>query len=242
MFIVFLRIDLIKASLISKVTNINNCLLKEAKENKLIERLGNENIVKYNKLMEFLEELKKEELNIDQLLKKIFIKYYLKNENRKSIKNIKSLIDSASNFLEIMKLFESIKDINFEFLKFIREGAKENENIYDIQDKNNFSGLIYSSPSNYLNYDKNSKELFIIDLSNTLWALNNTNKLQNPYILSKGWEGKGRYNFDYEIEGKRKMILNIFLRILESQNGDIYLYNLKNGVEVEGVNLFSIFN
>ncbi len=242
MFIVFLRIDLIKASLISKVTNINNCLLKEAKENKLIERLGNENIVKYNKLMEFLEELKKEELNMDQLLKKIFIKYYLKNENRKSIKNIKSLIDSASNFLEIMKLFESIKDINFEFLKFIREGAKENENIYDIQDKNNFSGLIYSSPSNYLNYDKNSKELFIIDLSNTLWALNNTNKLQNPYILSKGWEGKGRYNFDYEIEGKRKMILNIFLRILESQNGDIYLYNLKNGVEVEGVNLFSIFN
>ncbi len=241
MFAVLLNVDLIKGSLISKVNKGDIYTLKEEIDEKLTERLGEEVLLKYKELTVFLKELKEEKLNIDQVLKKIFIKYYLKNKSKKSIKDIKSLIDSASNFLDIMKLFESIKDINFEFLKFIREGAKENENIYDIQEKNNYEGLIYSSPTSYLNYDKSSEELFVIDLSNTLWALNNTNKLQNPYILSKGWEGKGRYNFDYEIEGKRKMILNIFSRILESQNGNIYLYNLGNKGEVEGINLLSVF-
>ncbi len=241
MFAVLLNVDLIKGSLISKVNKGDIYTLKEEIDEKLTERLGEEVLLKYKELTVFLKELKEEKLNIDQVLKKIFIKYYLKNKSKKSIKDIKSLIDSASNFLDIMKLFESIKDINFEFLKFIREGAKENENIYDIQEKNNYEGLIYSSPTSYLNYDKSSEELFVIDLSNTWWALNNTNKLQNPYILSKGWEGKGRYNFDYEIEGKRKMILNIFSRILESQNGNIYLYNLGNKGEVEGINLLSVF-
>ncbi len=241
MFAVLLNVDLIKGSLISKVNKGDIYTLKEEIDEKLTERLGEEVLLKYKELTVFLKDLKEEKLNIDQVLKKIFIKYYLKNKSKKSIKDIKSLIDSASNFLDIMKLFESIKDINFEFLKFIREGAKENENIYDIQEKNNYEGLIYSSPTSYLNYDKSSEELFVIDLSNTWWALNNTNKLQNPYILSKGWEGKGRYNFDYEIEGKRKMILNIFSRILESQNGNIYLYNLGNKGEVEGINLLSVF-
>lgn len=241
MFVVLLDTNLIKASLISKVNSVNNYLLKEIEDEGLASRLGKELVKKYKDLIDFFKELKDNKLDIDQVLKMIFIRYYLKKEDKKSIKDIKALIDSASNFLEIMKLFESIKDINFEFLKFIREGAKESENIYDIQEKNKFVGLIYSSPTSYLNFDKNSEELFIIDLSNTLWALNNTNKLQNPYILSKGWEGKGRYNFEYEVENKKKMVLNIFSRILESQNGNIYLYNLGNKGEVEGINLLSIF-
>lgn len=225
---IFLGINIIKASMISDyIINKNSTYNKliDIKNPKLIEALGEQLINKYENLRMFLQELKKENLNIDVLLKTVYLKFYLKKEfNENLLKECKSLIESASNFISVMSLFDGIKNLNLEFLNFIREGSKENESIYQIEERNDFKGLSLASPISFLNYNKKSRIIFLLDIKNNLWQMNNVNTIQNPYILTKTGKNKKIYTLEIHEEFQILALNNTIKLILSSNKEDIYVY------------------
>lgn len=241
-FTLILDENIIKASLLVNYLERRSekYRLIEIEDEKLRERLGEEFVGKYDEIRKFLSGIKGEKINIDGFFKEIYLKFYLdKEEGREVVQESKALIDSAANFIDAMTLFDAIKDINLEFLIFIRNGAKESENIYDIYDKLEAKGLIVASPVNYLNYNKRSKEIFLIDIRNNLWIMNSVNILQNPYVLTKGWDKKKKFNMDISLELETRAFANLIKRITNSVEEKFYFFGHRySSIGIERESLF----
>jgi hypothetical protein len=230
-FMIFLDINPIHASIIAEYVDKerdNKNFLVEIKNKKIIERLGNSTVKKYDKIRLFIANKNNVYENISDFFKEIYLKYYLlDSKNKLLIKECRNLIESASNFIESIKNFENIKNENLEFLIFIRNGIKENENIFQIEERVEFKGLILSSPLSYINYGKKSKNLFILDIHNNLWLMNNVNSIQNPFLLSKGWKDGTMFSKGKHEEFRILEINSIIKRIMLSVEKNIYIYGHK---------------
>lgn len=230
-FMIFLDTNPIHASIIAEYIEKQNKgknSLVEIKNNKIIERVGNETIEKYNKIKAFIENKDSAYENIADFFREVYLKYYLiDTKNKLLIKECRNLIESAAEFTESIRSFENIKNANLEFLKFIRDGAKENENIFQIEERVIFKGLILASPLSYINYGKKSKNLFMLDIHNNLWLMNSVNSIQNPFVMSRGWKDGNLFSDEKHEELRRLELNSIMKRIILSVEENIYIYGHK---------------
>lgn len=247
-FSVMLNINIIKGSLLANYiykANIDKIKLIEIKDNKLIKRIGEKNIKNYLALKNFIDNNNETFEDISDFFKEVYLKFYINKKNNKElIKECRNIIESAKSFTDAVKVFENIQNENLEFLKFIRNGAKENENIYQIEERVDFKGLILASPVTYINYNKKSENLFMLDINNNLWLMNSVNPIQNPFVMSKGWNEMLDFSDDKYEEIRRLELASIIKRIFLSTKNNIYIYSHKYnsfGMDTKSM-LSNIFN
>lgn len=186
-------------------------------------RIGIRIIKKYENFYEKLKKYKEKKSDIDIILSDFYYDFLLKdieeNEGKLSCKN---LIDLASNFVEVISSFDVIKDYNYEFIKFIKQGAKAAETLYDLEEKLENNSFILSTPAKYLASDKKNDIQIWLDLNSLYWDMNYINEFENPLIYFEDFDGE--YDYEKELRLKLENIINTSTRIIKRADDMIYFF------------------
>ncbi|KXZ39501.1 Superfamily I DNA or RNA helicase [Alkalithermobacter thermoalcaliphilus JW-YL-7 = DSM 7308] len=250
LLLLLMNIDPIRVSILIKhiyENKDNIILLKEIKDEKIKDRVGDRYIEKYEFIRKWIENYKQgERLNIDEFFRKVYLEILITlPAGKENINACREIVDSATNFINIISKFESIKDPNLEFIKFIKSGAKSNESIYTLEERLSSSFVTLATPSTYLASGSYNKIHIWADLGNDMWSPRNVTELENPYVLTKTWNINDIYTEDIE-EKNRKRYLNIIFKSLIGRCKDkLYLFDSiysASGYEQSGILLDAIIN
>jgi len=229
MFLSFsLNIDPIRSALMTNYIGYNSesYILIPIKSEEIIQRIGKQNIEKYDRIRGIFEKLSKE-IELYDFFEVIYIELLGGRESSiKEIKGARELIDSSKIFIDTLKNFSNIKDINYEFIKFLREGAKASETLIELDERLNGDYLSISTPYGYITSNRSSKYQIWTDIRNKNFIPETKNILQNSWVLSKTWKGN-RFSIEDEFEIEKINTMGILRRLIKSCNSDIYIYGSK---------------
>lgn len=210
--IIFLKIDIFQATELSRKVKSDKDFI--------------ENICKYYKeLPEFFKELFQKEY-------KYAYEFYeeLINDkeffDEKLVEALYKLYDFSKNFIENIKEFKNIKDKNKELFYTLRNGVKESETLFELNNKISFQGLSLGTPTSFLKLNKQSDIIIVIDTGSKLWNLNFVNFMQNPFILNGSV--KSPYDWEQNNLNKREELYNLLSGLIQATNKKIFFLDLKN--------------
>lgn len=227
-----LDINMISASILANHLANKNYLMVKIEKKGEIRGLSQDIIDSFNKIVEFLDETPRD-ISIDKFFLKVYIDFLLVGAgDPRDIKACKNIIDSSRSFLNVMENFGMIKDANYEFVKFIREGAKTTETLDDIGEKLDGDFLALSTPNSFITIKRRSKHLILGDIRNPLYTLKTYNEFQNLWALNKDWDGKIFYK-ETELQKEKEELFSIISRLLNSSE-ELWIYGTlfaNNGFE-----------
>lgn len=210
--IIFLKIDIFQATELSRKVKSDKDFI--------------ENICKYyKKLPEFFKELFQKEY-------KYAYEFYeeLINDkeffDEKLVEALYKLYDFSKKFIENIKEFKNIKDKNKELFYTLRNGVKESETLFELNNKISFQGLSLGTPTSFLKLNKQSDIIIVIDTGSKLWNLNFVNFMQNPFILNGSV--KSPYDWEQNNLNKREELYNLLSGLIQATNKKIFFLDLKN--------------
>lgn len=224
-----LGLDSIRSALLTNyIGKRNNGRYKliDINSQEIKKRIPQHNIEKYDKIREVFSKIPKD-IELYDFFEIIYIEFIIGQDDFfKNIKGCRELIDSSKKFIETLHHFENIKDINYEFIKFLRDGAKASESLIELDEKLNGEYLSISTPYGYINSGRNSKYQIWTDIRNKNFIPDTKNILQNPWVLSKTWKG-GRFSIEDQFYIEKINTMGILRRLMKSCCGDIYVYGSK---------------
>jgi len=203
-------------------------------------RIPQQNIDKYDKIREIFNKIPKD-IELYDFFEIIYIRFIAGKEDFfKNIKGCRELIDSSKKFIETLHNFGNIKDLNYEFIKFLRDGAKASESLIELDERLNGEYLSISTPYAYINSGRNSKYQIWTDIRNKNFIPETKNILQNSWVLSKTWKGD-RFSIEDQFYVEKINTMGILRRLMKSCHGDIYVYGSKysSGSHGQGGLLYS---
>lgn len=210
--IIFFKIDIFEATELSRKIKIDKAFIENiSKHYKDIPEFFKELFQKnYKYAHEFYEELINNKEFFDEKLVEALYKLY----------------DFSKNFIENIKEFKNIKDKNKELFYTLRNGVKESETLFELNNKINFQGLSLGTPASFLKLNKQSDIIIVIDIGSKLWNLNFVNFMQNPFILN----GSVKIDYDWEKNNfhKREELYNLLSGLVQGANKKIYFLDLKS--------------
>ena len=228
-FSFILKLDPIRSALLTNYIGAKNrdkYMLVNIESKEVRERIGEKKIEKYDKIRRIFEEIP-ENIELYDFFEIIYINILENKESFvKDIKGARELIDSSKKFIETLENFNNIKDINYEFIKFLREGAKASETLIELDERLDGNYLSISTPYGYINSGRNTKYQIWTDIRNKNFISETKNILQNSWVLSKTWKGK-RFSIEDEFEIEKLNMMGILKRLIKSNNGTIYVYGSK---------------
>jgi len=203
-------------------------------------RIPQQNIDKYDKIRGIFNKISKD-IELYDFFETIYIELIAGEEKFfKNIKGCRELIDSSKKFIETLHNFENIKDLNYEFIKFLRDGAKASESLIELDERLNGEYLSISTPYAYINSGRDSKYQIWTDIRNKNFIPDTKNILQNSWVLSKTWKGN-RFSIEDQFYIEKINTMGILRRLMKSCYGDIYVYGSKysSGSHGQGGLLYS---
>lgn len=210
--IVFLKIDIFQATELSRKVKSDRLFIESiSKHYKDIPEFFKELFQKkYKYAYEFYEELINNKEFFDEKLVEALYKLY----------------DFSKTFIENIKEFKNIKDKNKELFYTLRNGVKESETLFELNNKINFQGLSLGTPASFLKLNKQSNIVIVIDTGSKLWNLNFVNFMQNPFILNGSI--KSPYDWEQNNQNKREELYNLLSGLIQATNKNIFFLDLKN--------------
>ncbi|GLI55277.1 hypothetical protein PM10SUCC1_07910 [Propionigenium maris DSM 9537] len=217
-----LGINMISASILTDYLSERNYTIKRIERKGEVRGVAQEIIEGLNKVADFIETTPKD-IPIDKFFLGVYMEFLLAEEdNSEDIKACKSLIDSARSFLEVMENFGMISDANYEFVKFIRDGAKTTETLDDIGEKLEGNFLSLSTPNSFIGTKRRSRYLIMGEIRNPLYTLKTYNEFQNLWALNKDWRGEVLTG-EMEVQKEREELFSVVSRLLRSCE-EVYIY------------------
>ena len=129
---IVLQMDLISSALLADYLSKKDYRLERIDDKQLLRRLSPEKIEEYNSMVEFIKSMDRD-ISINQFFTSVYLEYFVgRSDDAKDIKACRELMDSSEDFVRVMESFQMLKDANYEFIKFIREGAKTTPTLEDI--------------------------------------------------------------------------------------------------------------
>jgi hypothetical protein len=224
-----LGLDSIRSALLTnyigrRSNNIYKLIDIESQEIK--KRIPEQNIEKYDKIREIFNRIPKE-TELYDFFEIIYIELIVGEEKKsKNIKGCRELIDSSKKFIETLRNFENIKNINYEFIKFLRDGAKASESLIELDERLNGEYLSISTPYAYINSGRDTKYQIWTDIRNKNFIPDTKNILQNSWVFSKTWKGN-RFSIEDQFYIEKINTMGILRRLIKSCSGKIYIYGSK---------------
>ncbi len=218
-----LRVNIITAARIALFIRNANYKLQRIDDKNPLNTLNKKVVDDYNRLCDFIEKTSKE-IDIDEFFNEVYSEFLF--DSKADIDDIKActnLIDSARDFLAVIDNFDVIKDSNYEFIKFIRSGAKTSETLEEVKDKLEGEFLSLSTPASYISIKKRCKYIILTDIRNPLYTLQTNNELQNLWALNKDWNRRIISNEDL-LASERDEVIAIISRLLRGSE-NVYLYS-----------------
>ena len=189
-------------------------------------RIPQQNIDKYDKIRGIFNKIPKD-IELYDFFEILYIELIAGEDDFfKNIKGCRELIDSSKKFIETLHNFENIKDLNYEFIKFLRDGAKASESLIELDERLNGEYLSISTPYAYINSGRDSKYQIWTDIRNKNFIPDTKNILQNSWVLSKTWKGD-RFSIEDQFYIEKINTMGILRRLMKSCHGDIYVYGSK---------------
>lgn len=187
----------------------------------------------------FIDDLEKYNKEIPKFFKELFQKKYeyayefyheLINQrdyfDKKTLEALHKLYDFSKNFIDNIKEFKNIKDKNRELFYTLRNGVKESETLFELNEKINFEGLTLGTPGSFLRLNKQADIIIVIDLGSKLWNLNFVNFMQNPFVLNQSI--KEIYDWETNNLHKREELYNLLVGLIQSADKKILFLDIKN--------------
>lgn len=212
---IILRVNMITASLVTEYLSHGNYEIREIKKLGEIRGVSPKVIERYNKVAQFMEKTPRD-ISIDKFFLGVYMEFFLDPEaEAENIKACKSIIDSAGDFLEVMENFGMIRDSNYEFVKFIRDGAKTSETLEDIGEKLEGNYLSLSTPGSFIGIKRRCRYLILCDIRSPLYTLKSYNEFQNLWALNKDWKGE-IYHPEVQLQLEKEELYSVIARLLRS--------------------------
>ncbi|MGB6128153.1 MAG: UvrD-helicase domain-containing protein [Psychrilyobacter sp.] len=238
-----LGLDSIRSALLANYIGSrskNRYRLIDIDSREIRKRIPQQNIEKYDKIRGIFNEIPKD-IELYDFFETIYIELIAGEEKFfKNIKGCRELIDSSKKFIETLHNFENIKDLNYEFIKFLRDGAKASESLIELDERLNGEYLSISTPYAYINSGRDSKYQIWTDIRNKNFIPDTKNILQNSWVLSKTWKGN-RFSIEDQFYIEKINTMGILRRLMKSCHGDIFVYGSKysSGSHGQGGLLYS---
>ena len=225
MFInIVLQMDLISSALLADYLSKKDYKLENIDDKQLHRRLPPEKIEEYNKMVGFIKSMDRD-IPINQFFTSVYLEYFVgRSDDAKDIKACRELMDSSEDFVRVMESFQMLKDANYEFIKFIREGAKTTPTLEDIGVKLEGGYMSLSTPGSFIGTGRKSKILILTDVRNPLYTLKSYNEFQNLWSLNKDWPLGRVFTGEDELQMEKLDLDAVVKRLFKSVTGEIYLF------------------
>lgn len=225
---VVLQMDMISSALLADYLSKRDYRLESIGDAQLLKRLPSDKAEDYNSMVEFVNSLERD-IPINQFFTSVYLEYFVgRTENTSDIKACRELMDSSEDFVRVMESFQVIKDANYEFVKFIREGAKTTPTLEDIGVKLEGGYLSLSTPGSYIGTGRRSNILIMTDARNPLYTLKSYNEFQNLWSLNKDWPVGRVFTGEDELQMEKLDLDAVIKRMFKSVIGDIYIFGTVN--------------
>ena len=225
MFInIVLQMDLISSALLADYLSKKDYKLENIDDKQLLRRLSPDKIEEYNNMVEFIKSMDRD-IPINQFFTSVYLEYFVgRSDDAKDIKACRELMDSSEDFVRVMESFQILKDANYEFIKFIREGAKTTPTLEDIGVKLEGGYMSLSTPGSFIGTGRKSKMLILTDVRNPLYTLKSYNEFQNLWSLNKDWPLGRVFTGEDELQMEKLDLDAVIKRLFKSVTGEIYLF------------------
>ena len=225
MFInIVLQMDLISSALLADSLSKKDYKLENIDDKQLLRRLSPDKIEEYNNMVEFIKSMDRD-IPINQFFTSVYLEYFVgRSDDAKDIKACRELMDSSEDFVRVMESFQMLKDANYEFIKFIREGAKTTPTLEDIGVKLEGGYMSLSTPGSFIGTGRKSKILILTDVRNPLYTLKSYNEFQNLWSLNKDWPLGRVFTGEDELQMEKLDLDSVIKRLFKSITDEIYLF------------------
>ncbi len=221
---IVLQMDLISSALLADYLSKRDYRLESIVDKQLLNRLSAGKIEEYNSMVEFIKSMDRK-IPINQFFTSVYLEYFVgRSGDTKDIKACRELMDSSEDFIRVMESFQILKDANYEFIKFIREGAKTTPTLEDIGVKLEGGYLSLSTPGSFIGTGRRSKVLILSDVRNPLYTLKSYNEFQNLWALNKDWPLERVFTGEDELQMEKLDLDAVVKRLFKSVSGEIYIF------------------
>ncbi|WP_319372276.1 UvrD-helicase domain-containing protein [uncultured Ilyobacter sp.] len=221
---IILQMDLISSALLADYLSKRDYRLESIEDKQLMRRLPLVKIEEYNSMVEFIKSMDRD-TPINQFFTSVYLEYFVgRSDDAKDIKACRELMDSSEDFIRVMESFQMLKDANYEFIKFIREGAKTTPTLEDIGVKLEGGYMSLSTPGSFIGTGRKSEILILTDVRNPLYTLKSYNEFQNLWSLNKDWPLGRVFTGEDELQMEKLDLDAVIKRLFRSVTGEIYLF------------------
>lgn len=237
-FTIILNLDLITASIISKSAIIDGNI-RELQE-KTIEKIGFDNIERYNYLKDWIERyrdaIKEEGMPLDEFFRRAFLELLIVLPGAKdSISICKNLSETAEKFIGILMQFSTIDNPEERFLKFIRSEAQDFYSLRELEKISlDLNSVVLTNPYSFLTSNLNSKIQIWADINSNMWSPRSIKELTNTYVLRNTWNINSIYTDEIEEKNKQNNLVSVIKCLMRKCKDEIYFYGSEysiNGYE-----------
>lgn len=237
-FSMVLNLDLIKASILSKYA-IKDRNMEELQE-KTIERIGFDNIEKYNYLKEWIERYKEliqhEGMPLDEFFRRAFLELLIVLPGAKdNISVCKNLSEAAEKFIGVLVQFNTMDNPEEKFVEFIRSEAQDFYSLRELEKITlNLNSVVITNPYSFLTSNLNSKIQIWADINSSMWSPRSIKELTNTYVLRNTWDINNIYTDEIEERNRQNNLISVIKCLMTKCREEIYFYGSEysiNGYE-----------
>lgn len=235
-----IKLDAIRSAVLTDEIFRNNMVLPDLDDIDIRSRIGFDNSTKYDYLKGWLEEKKKQNLELENYFQVVFGQLLAPlSPSQEDLLACRQMIDSVTKFKKVIKNFKDIEEeeIGKHFIDMIYNGTLAAEILYNHPEDE--KKIVLSTPYKFLFSPDISevKYLFWLDVSSENWLRSIAKELTNPYIFSPQWKKRKKWNDDIDQNLRKEQLIANLQSILSKCTDGIYLvdsYLNSRGFEQEG--------
>lgn len=195
---------------------------------------------RFLKLKKYIDDKRKNNINISEFLVKFYIDNMLNLKYGKENINIcKVIIQESDTFTENVSLLNLDKNKSKE--KIFIEALKNNINDYytslELEEVCNLNKIIITTPYSYISYNINRPIQIWVDIGSNSWNMKIEKDISNLIVLRQSFEEGTIFTDDMEKNYKKYYLYNLLYNLL-SNTKEVYAF--KSEYSVNGYNQESI--
>lgn len=193
----------------------------------------------YKAIIQYIEEKRKERLNIGEFLTKFYIDKVLNlKEGRKNVSICKNIISESEAFIDALEKLnlKDNKDADEIFIISLKKFIKDYFIARDIEDIKNKDAVLITTPYSYIANNINRKIQIWVDIGSNTWNMKIEKDLANPLVLKKSFKDGDIYTSEIEESYKKYYMYNTVYNLLKNAK-NVYAYKSEysiNGYIQEG--------
>lgn len=240
-FSTVLNIDMVKASIISKLVFNYGELQQLSLE--VSKRAGANVENKYNNLKECINQyrhyIEGNGMFLSELFRRSFLELLIMLPNAKNnIQICKNLSETAEKFIEILSQLNTKNDPEEKFIKFVKTEAADFYSLKELEetftDKN---GVLISNSYHFITSNLKSKIQIWADISSDMWVPRNIKELTNNCVLRNTWGISEVYSSNTEENNRLSDFVSIMKFLMRKCEKEIYFFGSEHslsGYEQQG--------